>query len=430
MTQQYDYLATTMEGLEGVLSAELEAMGAVIVNRGRRAVFFNATRNQLYLLNVSLRTALHVLKPVGRFKAADAEQLYKGIIDMPWHSMFGVDKTFAITSVVHSAAFPHSGFVALKVKDAIADRFVKEFGHRPDVDTRQPMVRIFVHIHDDSVTVSLDASGKSLHKRGYRSMDHPAPLNEILAAGILLLAGYDGSRPFYDPMCGSGTLVTEALMIAAGFPPNLDRNEYCFRHWADYDEDTFESALKIARGGIKKPEHFLFGSDIHPKSVRTTQHHISKLPFFKMVKLKEGNFYKILPPVSKGLLIVNPPYGERLQINHAVSFYERLSKRLFLDYPAWDRWVFSSNTEALQKMRLRVGEVLDLKNGDLPCKLIHFPPSEPQKQTPEKKPVTKKSGNARSGAHIRRTDPKSGSPKRSKPGTATPRKNDKKDSRK
>lgn len=387
MEQNTEYLATTMEGLESVLEQELLAAGAKITKSGKRAVFFEAPKIMLYRLNVSLRTALHILKPFATYTANNAQELYDGAMEIDWPKLFNLEKTFAISSVVFSSKFPHSGFVSLKVKDALADRFVNDKGARPNVDTGDPNIRIFVHIHNDQVTISLDSSGKSLHKRGYRSMDHPAPLNEVLAAGLLSLAGWNGSRPFYDPMCGSGTLITEALMMATGFPPNFDRPDFSFMHWSDFEPDLFDTALKVERGNIKKPEQFLFGSDIHPKSIRTTQLHISKLPFFKMVKLKEGNFYKIEPPVSSGLLVVNPPYGERLSLGHAESFYERLSKRLFLDYPDWDRWVFSSNVSALKLIRIPTADTIHLKNGDLDCRFIHFPPNEKRSIRPDRKPT-------------------------------------------
>ena len=240
MTQQFEIIAKTFMGLEPVLAKELTQLGANDVEIGRRMVSFKGDKELLYRANFQLHTAIRILKPIKHFKALSADDVYEGVKDIDWSEYIGKDKTFAVDAVVFSEEFRHSKFVAYKVKDAIVDQFREKTGQRPNISVANPDIRLNIHIAEDKCTLSLDSSGESLHRRGYRQESVEAPLNEVLAAGMILMTGWQGDTDFIDPMCGSGTILIEAALIAHNMAPGIFRKEFAFEKWADFDADLFD----------------------------------------------------------------------------------------------------------------------------------------------------------------------------------------------
>ncbi len=367
------FVAKTLHGLEDILIQELKDLGAKEINKLKRAVSFEGDKELLYRANYELRTAIRILKPIYNFTARSERQLYHKIFSYNWAMHFDNKKTIAISSSVYSDFFNHSQYVALKTKDAIVDQFRNKTGKRPDIDTRNPDIWLNVHVYEDEFTVSLDSSGNSLHRRGYRDMGHMAPLNEVLSAGMLLMAGYKGHRLFKDPMCGTGTNLFEAAMIAANIPAAYYRKDkYCFMNWNDYEESIFEkikveAEKKINREGVK-----IEGGDNNPSSINMTQDVIDELGFGDMIEIEKIPFKRNLPESEMGLMIMNPPYGERLKTNDIESFYAMIGDTLKNHYSGWSAWIISSNFDALKHIGLRPSFKTILFNGSLECKYQKF----------------------------------------------------------
>lgn len=369
---QLRFLAKSFKGLEDVLAAELEALGADDIQIRNRAVSFRGDKALMYRANMYLRTALRILRPIYRFKARDEHGLYKGIQHISWHKYLSPYQTLAIDAVVHSPHFRHSKFVALKSKDAIVDQIRRKAGKRPSVDVGNPDLRIHIHISNDSVSVSLDSSANSLHRRGYRLDANPAPLNEALAAGLLLKAGYQGEENFVDPMCGSGTLLIEAAMIATHTAPGLLRQEHGFEKWKDFEEDMWEEIKKEAKAKIRKLPIMVQGSDISAEYIEIAKNNIQRAGLQGQILVEKKDISEISSPGSPGLILVNPPYGERLQLRDLEALYKKMGdtfKQIFSGYTAW---VFSSNIAALKRVGLRPDKKETLYNGPLECKFYKY----------------------------------------------------------
>ncbi|MDP4278423.1 MAG: THUMP domain-containing protein, partial [Bacteroidota bacterium] len=273
--KQTEYIVKTMQGLEEVLAEEIINLGGDQVQIGRRMVSFTGDKALLYKANIYLRTAIRVLKPLVTFHAKDPDEVYQEVCKIPWETYFTQDQTFSIDTVVYSDLFKHSRFLSYRVKDAVADYFNNKFGKRPSVRLTNPDIQIHVHVSHDLCTVSLDSSGESLHKRGYRVDQTEAPLNEVLAAGMLLLAGWKGQCNFIDPMCGSGTLLIEAALIALNIPPGMYRKSFAFEKWNDFDEPLFNSIMQEEEEGEEKPFNFhIYGSDISPLAIKIAEKNI------------------------------------------------------------------------------------------------------------------------------------------------------------
>ena len=238
--EEFELIAKTFMGLEPVLAKELTQLGANDIQIGRRMVSFSGNKELMYRANFQLRTAIRILKPIKHFKAKSADDVYDEVKKIDWSQYLSLDKTFAVDSVVFSDEFRHSKFVAYKVKDAIVDQFRETQGKRPNISVANPDIRLNMHIAEYDCTLSLDSSGESLHRRGYRQESVEAPLNEVLAAGMILMTGWQGDTDFIDPMCGSGTLPIEAALIAHNMAPGLFRKEYAFEKWPDFDKDLFD----------------------------------------------------------------------------------------------------------------------------------------------------------------------------------------------
>lgn len=370
-TEKFELVAKTFKGLENVLARELSDLGAENVTLLNRAVSFQGNKAMMYKTNLWLRTALKILKPIYTFKAKNEEELYKGIYEIKWSDYLGTDDTLAINSVVNSPYFNHSQFVALKSKDAIVDQFRNNSGKRPSVDTENPGILIDIHVSDDECIVSLDSSGESLHKRGYRVNSTIAPINEVLAAGLILLSEWDCKSNFIDPMCGSGTLPIEAALIAYNIPPGIFRKEFGFEKWNDFDADLFEEIYNDDNEE-RTFEHQIIGYDISAGVLRIAMDNVKNAFLTNKINLEVRDFEELIPPEGKNLIMMNPPYGERLKKDNIEIFYQSIGNRLKRHFTGTDIWIISGNKEALEYIGLHPTKKHTLYNGAIECKFQLF----------------------------------------------------------
>lgn len=365
-------VAKTLFGFEEILAKELRNLGAGNVKEGVRNVSFEGDTGFMYKANLCLRTAIKIIKPIHSFSVQGENELYKKIYGMEWSEYLSVDTTFAIDTTVNSDNFTHSLYVSQKVKDAIVDKFRDTDGSRPNVDVKFPDVRINIHIHKDHCNVSLDSSGRSLHHRGYRISTNIAPINEVLAAGLLLLSGWDGKSDFLDPMCGSGTMLTEAAMIACNIPANINRKEFAFEKWEDFDEVLFE---KIVDSSLKKAREFshkIIGYDKAPSAVRKAKENIENANLSEYITVERKNFFDT-EKFNDGPLkmVFNPPYGERLNLDME-EFYGSVGDTLKRSYPGTEAWFITSNLEALKYVGLRPSRKIKVFNSHLESRLVKY----------------------------------------------------------
>lgn len=363
MINNSQLVATTYAGLEDVLAAELLALNADEVQPARRAVYFSGNEEMIYRANYSLRTALKILVPLRTFKILKADDLYHQALKIRWEEYFDADKTFAVQSTVFCDLFNNSMFASLKLKDAIVDRFRRAVQKRPSVDTRNPMVQINLHIANNSCTISLDSSGESLHKRGYRVGTHEAPISEVLAAGMLKMAGWNGEEPLLDPMCGSGTILIEAAMMAKNILPGELGRKYAFQQWKSYQPALFEKIK--SEQDYQKPSFQLYGADISRKNVDLAFRNAQKAGVSDMLKLEVADFRTSEKKPDCRILMFNPPYGERLEAGDE-AFYSMVGERLKHHFPDTEVWMISTN-ECLKSIGLKPARKIQLFNGALAC---------------------------------------------------------------
>ncbi len=365
-------IAKTMAGLEGVLASELQDIGAAEIRQTARAVHFEGNAEVMYRANFELRTALRILRPIAEFTAKDEAALYRHIYDIDWREYMEVDNTFAVDAVTWSETLRHSKYVALKTKDAIADRFRKETGRRPNVRVDDPDLLVHIHVNDTKATVALDSSGVSLHRRGYRMHGGVAPLNEILAAGMVLLTGWQADRPFLDPMCGSGTLVLEAALLAGRIPPQWQRKKFAFQQWKDYQPEVWERVRReaLAQTTINWPP--ILGYDRDFRALRIAEDNIAAAHLSGKIQLQKMPFEQLNPPPGPGLVVMNPPYDERIPVEQTALFYKRIGDMLKQRYAGYDAWVLSANLEALKQIGLHPSRKITLFNGPLECRFLKF----------------------------------------------------------
>ncbi|WP_372745516.1 class I SAM-dependent RNA methyltransferase [Lutibacter sp.] len=373
MSRNFKMVATTIFGLEEVLAEELKQLGAQDVEVGVRNVSFSGDKGFMYKANIALRTAIRVLKPIKRFKVGDEDDLYKKLQTIDWEREMDVDSTFAIGAVVNSKNFTtNSHYISLKSKDAIADYFRHKYHKRPNVDVKHPDLKIHVHIQNDLCTVSLDSSGDSLHKRGYRSATNIAPINEVLAAGLVLLSGYTGDCNFIDPMCGSGTILIEAAMIANNIPANINRKEFGFEKWKDYDEDLFFTIQDALLKKIRSSHFKIMGFDKAPSAVNKAKENVENANLSEFIGVHHINFFNSQKEVfGQTTILFNPPYGERLDIDMQ-AFYKNIGDTLKSGYPDSTVWFITSNLDAIKHVGLRTSRRIPLKNGDLDCIYVRY----------------------------------------------------------
>lgn len=369
--QRFELIAKTFQGLEEILANELVNIGAEVAEIGNRMVSFYGDNETMYKANLWCRTALRILKPIYKFEACSAEEVYNEIKKVNWESYMSVNTSFVIDPVIYSENFNHSKYVAYKTKDAIADYFVERYGKRPSVSVSNPDIYINIHISHNQCTLSLDSSGESLHKRGYRVEQTEAPLNEVLAAGMLLLAGWKGESDFVDPMCGSGTLLIEAALIALNIPPGIYRNGFAFEKWNDFDAELFDR-LYNDESEERTFNHKIYGSDILPAAIATATKNIKSAGVKKYIELETKPFQQYTTAPEKGLLVTNPPYGERLTPQNILELYEMIGERLKHVFTGYDAWIISYKDECFDRIGLKPKDKITLMNGALTCEYRHY----------------------------------------------------------
>ena len=362
---KFKIVAKTFAGLENVLADEIRALGAESVSIERRAVSFSGNQELLYKANFQLRTALKILKPIAEFEVTKRDELYDRAKKIPWTKYLALGKTFAVDSTVQSELFFNTMYASLKVKDAIADHFREATGKRPSVNPDDPDIRINVYLMENRCIISLDSSGESLHKRGYRIGQGDAPINEVLAAGMILITGWHGEKDFFDPMCGSGTLLIEAAMIAKGIPPGMYRKSFGFEQWPDFDEKLFAD---IYNGDHEKEFNGkIVGSDISVKDISIARANIKTASLTKVIELQVQDFTKLEPPFQNGIIVTNPPYGERMKSQSIGELYNLMGNTLKNKFAGFKAWIISSSSEGFMNIGLKPAKKIDIFNGPLPC---------------------------------------------------------------
>lgn len=370
--ENFKMIAKTFFGFEEILAKELQQLGAQDVEIGTRAVTFKGDKGFMYKANLSLRTALKILKPIYYFKATNDQNLYKGIQGIDWSKYLNENQTFVIDTTIHSDNFKHSQFVSQKAKDAIVDQFREKSGQRPSVEKDHPDLRINIHIDRDQVSVALDTSGVSLHQRGYKTATNIAPINEVLAAGMLLLAGWEGKSDFLDPMCGSGTILAEAAMIACNIPANINRKEFAFEKWSDWDNDLFDQIIDALMKRTREFHYTITGYDKAPSAVQKAKDNIQNANLDDYITISQADFFETKKENSGPLQIVfNPPYGERLNIE-LERFYREIGDTLKNNYSNTNAWFITANLEALKFVGLRPSRKIKLFNGSLEARLVKY----------------------------------------------------------
>lgn len=365
-------VAKTFQGLEGVLAKELIDLGAENVQEVRRGVTFEGDKKMLYMANFFCRTALRVLKPIYTFEAESADEVYEKVKAFDWDEYLDDRKTFAIDATVFSDVFRHSQFLQYRVKDAIADRFMEKIGKRPSVRLTNPDLYINIHVADRTCTISLDSSGESLHKRGYRVAQTAAPINEVLAAGMLLMADWNGQSDFIDPMCGSGTILVEAAMIAKGIAPGLYREKFAFQTWKDYDADMFDEIFQDD-SREKEFDYTIYGSDILRSSIEIAEKNVTNAGLASYVKLTCIPFQELNIPEGDAMIMFNPPYGERIGGGDDLpTLYAEIGKKLKEDCTGKNAWIITVPNEATSQIRLSPSFKVALKNGDIDCEFRKY----------------------------------------------------------
>jgi putative N6-adenine-specific DNA methylase len=373
MKENFKMLAKTFYGFEDILEKELLQLGAQNLRKGNRSVTFEGDKGFMYKANLCLRTALKILKPIHSVRIQNEESLYKVFYNFPWGNYMDVNSKFVIDSVVNGQIFTHSQFASQKAKDGIVDQFRDRFGKRPTVDLNRPDLRINLHINNDYSTISLDTSGASLHHRGYRIVTNIAPLNEVLAAGLIQLSGWQANTDFLDPMCGSGTFLIEAAMFALKIPANINRKTFAFDKWKDWDPELFEIIKESQLKKVINPKIQINGSDKAPSAIEKAKQNIKNANLSEFIQIQKKDFFQ-LDKQTKGPLhlMINPPYGERLEgdIN---ALYQGIGDGFKQSFPNTHAWLISSNMEAIKCIGLRPSRKIKVFNGKLESRLLYFP---------------------------------------------------------
>ena len=365
-------MAKTLYGFEPLLAKEIRVLGGQKIKEGVRQVSFEGDTGFLYKANLNLRTALKVLKPIGQARIKTQQDLYRAVYAIDWPEFFDVDTTFALDTSLFSELFNNSLFVTQKAKDAVVDRFRKAGGQRPNVDTGNAQVRIQLHLRDDLLSISLDSSGSSLHRRGYRQMTNLAPINEVLAAGLLRHAEYSEHFDLLDPMCGSGTLLIEAAMMACNIPASINRESFAFQYWRDYDEHLWETIKEASLNRITDCSASFVGYDKAPSAVSKALENVRNAHLEEYIRIEQKDFFKSQKESSGKLqLVCNPPYGERLQVDGA-EFYSKLGDTLKRSYPGTEAWIISSHFEGLKHVGLRPSRKIKVYNGSLEARWLKY----------------------------------------------------------
>ncbi len=361
----------TFFGLEAVLAEEIKKLGGRNVELKNRAVNCEGDLGFLYKINYSARTALKILVPIEEFKAYNETKFYEKLFKFEWDDFMNVDQTFAIDSTVNSERFSHSQFMTFKMKDAIVDFFQNRYGRRPSIETKSPDIKFHLHIDRELVTISLDSSGDALFKRGYRREQGEAPINEVLASGMLQLAGWDGKGNFLDPMCGSGTLLIEAAMIAMDLPAQLFRKRFAFQNWKNYDEALFNKIKEFRVERIREFHGKIVGYDIDGRMLDAARDNIESAEMEDVIEVRRENFFDTKKDMFPLLMVFNPPYDERISINDD-DFYKKIGDTFKTNYPNTLAWLISSDLDAPKKIGLRPSRKIKLFNGKLETRFLQY----------------------------------------------------------
>jgi putative N6-adenine-specific DNA methylase len=368
-------IAKTLFGLEEILSQELQRLGAKNVEIHNRAVSFTGDKGFMYKANLSLRTALRILVPFESFRVSDEKSLYEGIRKIDWEKYMDVTDTLAIDTVLNSELFTHSQYLSQKAKDAIADQFRAKYDQRPSVDLEDPTIRINLHIFGDTCTVAFDSSGESLHKRGYRDKTNLAPINEVLAAGLVLLTGWDKRSNFIDPMCGSGTILIEAALIANNIPPGYFREQFGFEKWKKFmpfEEELWNLIIDSAVNRITNHEQTILGGELSPNVAKKAKENIKYAKVDDVVKIRNCDMKDFEVPPGRGVVVINPPYGERMNKEDIGELYKMMGDTFKQKFSGYDCWILSSNMEAFKQVGLRPSRKIQLYNGQLECRFMKY----------------------------------------------------------
>lgn len=369
--ERFEMIAKTFMGLEEVLAKELTQLGANDIEIGRRMVSFTGDKELLYRANFQLHTAIRILKPIAHFRARSAEDMYDAVRKIDWSKYIEKGKTFSVDSVVYSEEFRNSRFVTYKVKDAIVDQFREATGDRPNISVANPDIRLNIHIAEDKATLSLDSSGESLHRRGYRQESVEAPLNEVLAAGMILMTGWKGDTDFIDPMCGSGTLLIEAALIARNMSPGIFRKEFAFEKWPDFDRDLFDEIYNDD-SQEREFQHHIYGYDIDMKAVNTARTNVRAAGLTKDITIEQADFKDFQKPTNKSIIVTNPPYGERISTPNLMATYRMIGERLKHSFGGNDAWVLSYREECFEQIGLKPSIKIPVYNGSLECEFRKY----------------------------------------------------------
>lgn len=368
---EFELIAKTFMGLEPVLAQELTQLGANNVQIGRRVVSFTGDKEMMYRANFQLHTAIRILKPIKHFKARSAEDVYEEVKKVDWSQYILQGKTFSVDSVVYSEEFRNSRFVTYKVKDAIVDQFRENTGNRPNISVSNPDIRLHIHVADEDATLCLDSSGESLHRRGYRQETVEAPLNEVLAAGMILMTGWKGETDFIDPMCGSGTIPIEAALIARNISPGVFRKGYAFEKWPDFDADLFDTIYNDD-SKEREFEHHIYGYDADMKAVNRALQNVHAAGFSKEITIQMQDFKDFQQPTEKSILVTNPPYGERISTPDLLGTYKMIGERLKHAFTGNEAWILSYREECFDQIGLKPAIKIPLYNGSLECELRRY----------------------------------------------------------
>ena len=371
MNQEFELIAKTFQGLEEVLAQELTELGASNIEIGRRMVSFTGDKAMMYKANFCLRTAIRILKPIKHFTAKTADEVYEAVKAVEWEEYLDNTSSFAVDAVVFSNEFRHSMYVAYKVKDAIVDYFREKTGNRPSVRINKPDLTLNIHIAEDKCTLSLDSSGESLHRRGYRQEQVEAPLNEVLAAGMILMTGWRGECDLIDPMCGSGTIPIEAALIARNIAPGVFRQSFGFEKWKDYDPDLFDAIYND--DSQERPfNHKIYGYDNNPKANAIATRNVKAAGVSREIELKIQPFQQFEQPKEKSIIITNPPYGERISSDDLLGLYQMIGERLKHAFIDNDAWILSYRDECFDQIGLKASVKIPLFNGALECQFRKY----------------------------------------------------------
>lgn len=366
-----EIIVKTLEGLEDVLAEELESLHLTGIEKLTRGVRCYGSTAQLYKCNYLLRTAIRVLVPIQSFTLETEQDLYDAIYSISWYEYINTRRSFAIDATVFGELFNNSQFVTYRTKDAIADKLMSHFGSRPDVDRKNPDILVNVLLSNNKLSVSLDSSGRSLHLRNYKYRSYLAPLSEVLAAGIIKLSGWKGERPFVDPMCGSGTFTTEALMQAANVPAGKFIERFSFQNWMDHERTIWDTVKGQADAQIQKPETKIFSSDIKDYAVRDLKKNLQKIPQKDSVKITQEDFFK-KEAIPDSEVFLNPPYDKRIKLNDSGEYYKRIADQLKFNWSSSNAWVISSHNQAMKSFGLKSTKKHVLDNGGLAAKLYKY----------------------------------------------------------